>query len=110
MLLLFLVVVVAVAIYGLSSQQPGTETANCEKKTFVGKFDNHLAITPSVTFEMNIWLVRLATKTVCPLKNNTNNLDNSRNKVEIYFTYLETPLAKFFQSKIISSYGFNNMI
>lgn len=77
MLLLFLVVVVAVAIYGLSSQQAGTETANCEKKTFVGKFDNHLAIPPSVTFEMNIWLVRLATKTVCPLKNNTNNLDNS---------------------------------
>ena len=46
-----LVVVVAVIIYGLSSQQAGTETANSEKKTFVGKFDNHLAITPSVTFE-----------------------------------------------------------
>ena len=51
LLLLFLVVVVAVIIYGLSSQQAGTETANSEKKTFVGKFDNHLAITPSVTFE-----------------------------------------------------------
>lgn len=51
LLLLFLVVVVAVIIYGLSSQQVGTETANSEKKTFVGKFDNHLAITPSVTFE-----------------------------------------------------------
>ena len=58
-----------------NKQKPKRQTV--KKKTSVGKFDNHLAITPSVTFEKNIWLVRRATKTVCPLKNNTNNLDNS---------------------------------